>query len=102
MPGQVIEVHPPRTLTAGRGRGPGGHAGWPYAPAGCCPVPGCDEEIDVSRLMCRHDWYAVPKPLRDRVWATWRSGRGALRAEHQEAVRRAILALARRHEARAG
>lgn len=42
--------------------------------------------------MCRGHWYLVPKQIRDRVWATWRSGREAASAEHQEAVRLAITA----------
>jgi hypothetical protein len=54
-------------------------------------VPGCGKQIDLSRLMCRRDWYAIPRPLRDRVWATWRSGRDALDAGHQEAVYMAIV-----------
>jgi hypothetical protein len=55
-----------------------------------CPVPGCREQIDPSRLMCRRHWYLVPKQVRDLVWATWRSGQGALSKEHLEAVRMAI------------
>jgi hypothetical protein len=42
--------------------------------------------------MCRRHWYVVPKQIRDRVWATWRSGQGALSKEHLEAVRMAITA----------
>jgi len=104
MSSQVLAVNPRRKLLAGRGRGPGGtHATWPGALAGCCPVSGCGAEIDRSRLMCRRDWYVIPKPLRDRVWATWRSGRGALAPEHQEAVRLAILVShAFRHEPAVG
>jgi len=68
-------------LTGGHGRGPGAS----------CPVLGCGEQIDTSRLMCRRHWYRVPKQLRDQVWATWRSGQGVLRREHQDAVRIAIV-----------
>jgi hypothetical protein len=53
-------------------------------------VSGCAEQIDPSRLMCRGHWYRVPRELRDLVWATWRSGEGALSPEHLEAVRLAI------------
>jgi hypothetical protein len=42
--------------------------------------------------MCRDHWYLVPKRIRDQVWATWRSGRGAYSAEHLEMVRMAITA----------
>jgi hypothetical protein len=61
-------------------------------PASRCPVSRCGNQIDPSRLMCRVHWYLVPKQLRDRVWATWRSGRGAGSAEHQQAVLTAIAA----------
>jgi hypothetical protein len=91
MPSHVVESRRGRKLLTGRGCGPGGHAAGFASPAGRCPVPGCGEQIDASRLMCRRDWYAIPKPLRDRVWATWRSGREALGADHQEAVRLAIV-----------
>ncbi len=77
-------------LTAGRGRGPGGQPMAVLLPAGRCPLAGCAEKIDPSRLMCRRHWYRVPKRLRDQVWATWRSGHGALSAAHQEAVLAAI------------
>jgi len=69
-------------LTGGHGRGPGAS----------CPVLGCGEQIDPSRLMCRRHWYRVPKQLRDQVWATWRSGQGALSREHHDAVRLAMAA----------
>jgi len=35
----------------------------------------------------------VPKELRDQVWATWRSGQGALSSEHRAAVRSAVTAV---------
>jgi hypothetical protein len=37
----------------------------------------------------------VQKDLRDRVWATWRSGQGAFSREHQDAVRVAVAAVMR-------
>jgi hypothetical protein len=92
MPGHVVSRAPDQALLAGTGCGPGGQACWPPVRPGRCPVPGCGTAIDTSRLMCRRDWYAVPKPLRDRVWATWQSGRGALGGDHREAVGQAIAA----------
>ena len=87
--GQVIAPVP-----GGTGRGPrsklSGLAGL-ARPSGC-PVPGCHAQIDPSRLMCRNHWYLVPKQIRDRVWATWRSGQGAFSTEHLETVRMAITA----------
>lgn len=78
------------SVTRGRGRGPGGQLAALPLRAGCCPVPGCGERIDPTRLMCRRDWYLVPREVRDQVWATWRSGQGAFAQEHQAAVLRAI------------
>lgn len=81
-----------RELTGGRGRGPGSKRTALPQPARRCAVSGCSEQIDPSRLMCRDHWYRVPRQLRDLVWATWRSGEGALSAEHLQAVRVAIAA----------
>ena len=88
MTSQLAERRAARELTAGRGRGPGRR---PAAlRSGRCPVSGCRERIDPSRLMCRDHWYLVPKDLRDMVWATWRSGEGALNPEHLHAIHLAI------------
>jgi hypothetical protein len=81
-----------RKLLRGRGRGPGYPRTHLRPRTSRCPVPGCGESIDASRLMCRRDWYLVPKPMRDQVWRTWRSGQGAFSREHGEAVRQAIIA----------
>lgn len=79
-------------LLGGRGRGPGGQPTGLLLPTGLCPVPGCGDQIDPTRLMCRRDWYQVPKRLRDQVWRTWRSGQNASSREHQQAVLQAIAA----------
>jgi hypothetical protein len=92
MSSHLAEHGPARALLAGRGRGPG-HPVIPlFSHASRCPVPGCGERIDASRLMCKRDWYLVPKVMRDRVWRTWRSGQGAHSRAHREAVRKAIAA----------
>jgi hypothetical protein len=90
MTSDAVQDRTVTDLTAGRGRGPGSVLLALAEPGGHCQVPSCSEQIDQSRLMCRHHWYRVPKPLRDQVWATWRSGRGTLSAEHQSAVRLAV------------
>jgi hypothetical protein len=90
-----------RALPSGPGKGPGG--GLLSLPSGSkrCPVIGCDERIDPSRLMCRRDWFLVPYELRNRIWATWRSGAAALSPEHLRAVHEAIVwSQAARSEAR--
>jgi hypothetical protein len=62
MTSQLAERHDVSALLGGRGRGPGGQpAGLPL-PVGLCPVPGCGDQVDQTRLMCRRDWYQVPKP----------------------------------------
>jgi hypothetical protein len=44
-------------------------------------------------LMCRADWYRVPKTLRNDLWAAWDGGRGAGSPEHRDAMRAAIGSL---------
>ncbi len=95
MTSQLAVAYRAAGLTGGRGRGPGGQAVAALLPASRCPVAGCADRIDPSRLMCRRHWYQVPKAIRDRVWATWRSGAGALTAEHRDAVLAAIAACQR-------
>lgn len=75
----------------GRGKG-GGQPQGLLPPPGQCPVRSCGYLIDATRLMCRHDWNLLPKQLRDRVLATWRSGHGAARPEYQRALLEAIAA----------
>jgi hypothetical protein len=58
-----------------------------------CRAPVCKVSVPRSRLMCRPHWYQVPKPLRDRIWATWRSGAGVFDPEYSDAVRQAIEAV---------
>lgn len=82
-----------RAVTGGYGRGPRGRLSTLGSGINFCSIPGCGNQIDPSRLMCRAHWYVVPKQMRDRVWATWRSGQGALSAEHQDAVRVAIASV---------
>lgn len=68
---------------SGPGRGPGSRL---------CPAAGCHRPVSPDRLMCRPHWYLVPKPLRDVVWATWRSGAGVGTLAHADAIRAAIAA----------
>lgn len=82
-----------KAVTGGYGRGPRGRLSTLGSGINSCSIPGCGNQIDPSRLMCRAHWYVVPKTMRDRVWATWRSGQGAFSAEHQDAVRVAVAAV---------
>ena len=90
MTSQLAEHQTSAPLPKGRGKGPGGQPEGLLPPSGRCPVPGCGEPIDGTRLMCRRDWNLAPKQLRDQVWSTWRSGQGAASREHQHAVLQAL------------
>jgi hypothetical protein len=79
-----------RALPSGPGKGPGGALLPLSSGSKRCPVIGCDERIDPSRLMCRRDWYRVPYAIRARIWATWRSGEAAFSPEHLGAVHEAL------------
>jgi hypothetical protein len=92
MTSQLAERWDVSALPAGRGRGPGGQPTGLPLPTGRCAAPGCGDQIDPTRLMCRRDWYRVPKRLRDQVWRTWRSGQQSSSHEHQQAVLQAIAA----------
>lgn len=39
-----------------------------------CHADGCDTPVPPRMFMCRAHWFMVPKPLRDRIWATYRPG----------------------------
>ena len=53
MTTQLADSHNLAALPRGRGRGPGGLPAGVQVSAARCPVPGCDETIDRTRLMCR-------------------------------------------------
>lgn len=86
----LLERPTRRALPFGPGKGPGGTLLPLSSVPKCCPVIGCSEPIDPSRLMCRSDWHLVPYALRGRIWATWRSGEAAFSSKHQAAVHEAI------------
>jgi hypothetical protein len=56
-----------------------------------CPARGCDTVVDDSKLMCRADWYRVPRPLRTAVTRAYAGGAGlgseALRHAQDLAIR---------------
>lgn len=39
-----------------------------------CHWPGCDTAVPPAMWGCRAHWFKLPKPLRDRIWATYRPG----------------------------
>lgn len=41
--------------------------------------------IERGRFLCRAHWFALPKPLRDAIWATWRAYQQALAEGRRDA-----------------
>lgn len=39
-----------------------------------CHWPGCTKQVPPAMWGCKHHWFALPKHLRDRIWATYRPG----------------------------
>ena len=39
-----------------------------------CHWPGCPKEVPPAMWGCKLHWFALPKHLRDRIWATYRPG----------------------------
>ncbi len=39
-----------------------------------CHWPGCERQVPPAAWGCRAHWMALPKALRDKVWATYRVG----------------------------
>lgn len=54
-----------------------------------CPAPGCTTRVERSRLACVRHWYALPKQLRDDVWAAYRR-HGTGTPEHTAAITAAV------------
>ena len=39
-----------------------------------CHWPGCTKPVPPAMWGCKTHWFRIPKPLRDRIWATYRPG----------------------------
>jgi hypothetical protein len=39
-----------------------------------CHAPGCRLAVPPKLFACKGHWYALPKPMRDAIWATYRPG----------------------------
>ncbi len=39
-----------------------------------CHAVDCKTNVPPEMFMCKRHWFMVPKPLRDRVWTTYRPG----------------------------
>lgn len=68
-----------------------------------CHAPRCDIEVPPRMFACRGHWFALPKPLRDRIWATYEEGQEIRKdpsPEYMEAAQAAVDWLAAREMAR--
>jgi len=55
-----------------------------------CHWPGCGRECPAAMWGCKPHWFALPKRLRDRIWATYRRGQEITKdpsPEYMEAAR---------------
>jgi hypothetical protein len=43
-------------------------------PLSPCPHPDCDRTIPRQTFACSTHWFSLPKELRNRIWANFRSG----------------------------
>lgn len=39
-----------------------------------CHWPGCEKYVPPAMWGCKQHWFALPKHLRDKIWATYRPG----------------------------
>jgi hypothetical protein len=39
-----------------------------------CHWPGCTRKVPPAMWGCRPHWFALPKPIRDAIWRTYRPG----------------------------
>lgn len=64
-----------------------------------CHATGCETAVPPEMWGCKKHWFMVPKPIRDRIWATYRRGQCDdmnPSTEYCEAARDAVIAVAKR------
>lgn len=50
-----------------------------YKPDVHCAASGCDMVIGKGKIFCLDHYHALPKPLKDGLWNTWRAAMNARR-----------------------
>lgn len=53
-----------------------------------CRIAGCSNRHARNLFACRPHWYALPKPMRDAIWAAYR-GPGVFSDEYAQAAENA-------------
>lgn len=54
-----------------------GAAGAQQARPHACHWPGCERQVPPAMWGCKAHWYALPQPLRTRLWRAYRPGQEA-------------------------
>lgn len=49
-----------------------------------CHWPGCRTEVPPKRWGCGRHWFALPKPIRDAIWAAYRPGQEITKTPSEE------------------
>jgi len=55
-----------------------------------CHWPGCGKEVPPAMWGCKPHWFALPKRLRDRIWATYRRGQEITKTPSPEYMEAAL------------
>jgi hypothetical protein len=55
-----------------------------------CHWPGCDTPVPPAMWGCEGHWFTLPKPLRDRIWATYRRGQEVTKSPSPDYMAAAI------------
>jgi hypothetical protein len=58
-----------------------------------CHHPQCDQAVPAKMFACRIHWYALPKLIRDMIWATYRPGQEITKDPSPEYLEAARIAL---------
>jgi hypothetical protein len=62
-----------------------------------CHATGCNVKVPPEMFLCRRHWFSLPKPMRDRIWATYRLGQcddKQISHEYAEAAKEAVTYIA--------
>jgi hypothetical protein len=55
-----------------------------------CHWPGCGKEVPPAMWGCKGHWFALPKHLRDKIWATYRRGQEITKSPSPEYMEAAL------------
>lgn len=54
-----------------------------------CHADGCQTAVPPRMFMCKPHWYALPTPLRDWIWATYKPGQEVTKDPSREYLKAA-------------